>query len=134
MKFLNYSIVVSIICLMQGCSIYHAPWEKPYTKAPSHKEAQVYHAPVKSVNNSNIVPNSSHMKAPVLNEKTNRNNSIKNTKVQDPKVKTETAFKEKVITISKPRVNEMPKVSEVSNFQKNESMPDDDHILIIPIE
>ena len=132
MKKLNYSIAMSIICVLQGCSIYHAPWQSPYEQAPIYKETKVYHAPAPVVNDSRVTPVSTKKFVPVLNENTNQNKRVQVKKA--PSEKTETAFKEKVITVKKSKANEIPQVSEVANFQRNESMPDDDHILIIPIE
>lgn len=130
MNKLMYSIVASAILVLQGCAVYHAPWDEPsYKEAPVSKETKVYHTEPKV---GNTFPTQNVEKIPTLNEKTNVNKSVKVNKSKAT-VKN-AAFTEKKIHVSKPKVNATPKVSQVVKLNREEPLPTKESILVIPIE
>lgn len=133
MKKLTYSIIVSILCSMQGCTLYHAPWDTSFDKKPTYKEATVYQMP------SSTEKASYQSNAPKLNAKTNLNkNYSKN--VSTKVVKTESlsnsqstpVFKEKKVVVSKLSSNDTPKIASV---QETKALPEmKNGVIVIPIE
>lgn len=131
MNKLMYSIIASAILVLQGCAVYHAPWEEQpsYQKAPVLKETKVYHTEPKV---GNTFPTTNVEKIPTLNETTNVNKKVEVNKSKAT-VKN-AAFTEKKIQVSKPKVNAAPKVSQVVKVNREEPLPTKESILVIPIE
>jgi hypothetical protein len=118
MKKLICAIVVSVISITSGCSIYHAPWDRDQSKnVPVYKETKVYHSSAPVVN-KNVAP------APVFK---NENQIVEKKPVATKKA---VVLKEKVITVKRPVKDE------AINVTKNvvTDIPVKKEVLIIPIE